>query len=152
MIKINIPPHLNRFVTIYSKNSPKIPQELFGAKEPVQGLDEINLPLPSARDEYRVMARGNNGVCWYGATTGLTRYDPNAPFKEDIIQSFSADRNLPDSCVEALLAQGDNVWVLTERGAAYIEMKTLTAEDGREAIALLVAERKSDKTGRTVKL
>ena len=135
MKKITIPPYLNRFVTFYDKGSKKIPDTLVSSRKPVTGLDDIPYPLPSRKCEYTCMAEGNNGVIWYGAKTGLTRYDPNAAYKEDIIMSFSSNRDLPDPHVKALLADGDGVWVLTETGAVHIEMKMLTGEE--KALLLL---------------
>ncbi|NMP37274.1 MAG: hypothetical protein GX051_04005 [Clostridiales bacterium] len=122
-------PHKARFVKMFYSSDKEIPSQLFKAEATVPELDGFGFPLPSEKSEYTCFAEGANGVMWYGASTGLTRYDPHAENKYDIIMYFSADRDLPDNRVKALLPDGDNIWVLTEDGVAYIELRTISAEE-----------------------
>ncbi|NLA76712.1 MAG: hypothetical protein GX851_02580 [Clostridiales bacterium] len=118
-----------RFVKLFGTGDAGIPAELFKAGSKAPDLKDFPFPLPSKKSDYTCFAQGSRGVMWYGASTGLTRYDPDAENKYDIIMYFSADRDLPDNCVKAVLPDGDNVWVLTETGAAYIELRTVSAEE-----------------------
>ena len=124
-----IKPHLTRKITVLSKDDPKIPKELFSVKSEAPDLNGFPYPLPSKKSDYTCFAEGNNGVIWYGAKTGLTRFDPNAETDEDKIMYFSAKRHLEENNVDALLADGDDVWVLTANWVSYIEMVMLTAEE-----------------------
>jgi len=126
---IQIPKTLTRVCEIYNKYAKKqIPTELklAGAKKP--DLSGLDIPLPSKRSEYTCSLE-KDGVLWLGATTGLTRYDPNAEREYDKIMYFSADRDLPDNHVKSLWADGDAVWALTETGASRITMVEYTAEE-----------------------
>ncbi|MDR1927355.1 MAG: hypothetical protein LBQ33_01785 [Oscillospiraceae bacterium] len=137
--------HLNRFSEFFPRNAPQIPKELQPcATDAPPELSGITLPLPSRRRDYRCCAKGRDGALWLGASTGLTRYDPNAPRKEDRVQFFSALRDLPDNEVEALLmtepaneAEYESLWVLTKTGAAHITLRWLDAQEKAE---LLLAE------------
>lgn len=122
-------PHVTRFMTLFQKDSPKVPAALLSAKAETPDLAGFPYPLPSAKSEYTCFAEGDNGVFWFGATTGLTRYDPKAEREVDKVMYFSKDRDLADNNVQAVLAEGDNVWVLTETAVAFIEMKVLTMEE-----------------------
>lgn len=122
-------PHIARFVKFHEKNDPAIPQELIKTTAEKPNLDGIVYPLPSRKSEYTCFANGSGNVVWYGASTGLTRYDPQAKRKEDTVMYFSAERDLLDNNVKALYADGQNVWVLTETGAAFIEMRMITGEE-----------------------
>ena len=93
-------------------------------------VSNIPYPLPSALETYHCAALGEDGVVWLGSsTTGLTRYAPNEPRKADVIQYFSAERDLVDNHVRALLADGHNVWVETENGVSFIEMRLMSMEE-----------------------
>ncbi len=122
-------PHLARFVKVYPRDSAEVPKELFKIKAVKPCMDGINYPLPSKKNDYTCFAEGNNGVMWYAGKTGLTRFDKNAERRDDVIMFFSADRDLADNNVRALLADGDNVWVLTDKGASYIQLKMITMEE-----------------------
>ncbi len=123
--KIILKPHLVRKSTFFEKNSPLVPAGLFTAVSEKPCLCGFPYPLPSAKKDYTCFAESGK-IRWYGAKTGLTRYDPDAEFDFDRIMFFSADRDLPDNDVKALYAQGDNVWVLTESGVTLIEMPVKT--------------------------
>lgn len=135
MEKIRIPAHLNRFSTFYSLDDTNIPAQLFEAEASAPDLRNFPYPLPSAKKEYACFCE-QNGVMWYGAQTGLTRYDKNADRDSMRVMYFSADRDIPDNNVRKLYADGEKLWVLCDTGAASIEMKMLTAEEK----ALLMTE------------
>ncbi len=120
--------HLCRFCTFFSIGDSKIPAELIAAKNEIPDLSDFTYPLPSKKSEYTCFAVADD-VEWYGASSGLTRFDKNAEREEDIIMYFSAPRDLPDNNVKAILPQGENVWVLTETGAAFIEMRMVSMEE-----------------------
>ncbi len=122
-------PHLTRKITVLSKNDPSVPKELFNQKSEAPCLEGFPCPLPSKKSDYTCFAEGNNGVIWYGAKTGLTRYDKTAETDEDKIMYFSADRHLYSNEVDALYADGDDVWALTGEWVSHIQMIMLTAEE-----------------------
>ncbi|MCL2494611.1 MAG: hypothetical protein FWE98_03005 [Oscillospiraceae bacterium] len=135
---IQLQRHLNRFSKFYPGSSPEIPSALFGrdARQRVSPSGLPNLPLPSRKSEYSCKASTRDGVVWFGAKTGLTRYDPAAPCKNDRIMYFSATRDLPSNEVLALLpvepedeSVFEALWVRTKGGVARITMKWLTAEE-----------------------
>ena len=137
-LPIVFPPHRSRFISFYEKTDTRIPARLFARVITKPDVSAIPYPLPSAPDSYVCSAEGNDGVLWLGsAVSGLTRYAPNEARREDVIQYFSAERDLVDSKVRSLWADGDNVWVETEEGVAYIEMKQITME---EKAAILTQE------------
>ena len=121
-------PHFCRFCTIYLSGDERIPKELYGIKNEAPDLCGFPYPLPSKKSDYTCYAKTDD-IEWFGASNGLTRYDKNAERDDDIIMYFSADRDLPDNNIKALMPDGNNIWVLTETGAAYIEMKIVTAEE-----------------------
>lgn len=127
-------PHLTRKVTVMSKDDPRVPKALFEVECTAPDLTGFPYPLPSKKSAYTCFAEGNNGVMWYGAETGLTRYDAKAEREEDIIMFFSARKHLEYDKVDALLAEGDNVWALTDDHVSYIEMIMLTAEERGELL------------------
>lgn len=124
--KIKLKNHLNRYRTFYELTDSRIPQELFTAKNEKPQLEDFPYPLPSKKSDYTVTASTQDAV-WFGASTGVTRYDEKAEREEDIIMYFSAPRDLPDNNVRALLPRDGGIWVLTESGAVFIEMKSLSA-------------------------
>ncbi len=126
--------HLTRKVTFFEKNDSRVPAELFSTVSEAPDLSDFPYPLPSAKNEYTCFASGNNSVVWYGGKTGVTRYDPNGEYIEDKIMYFSAHRHLPHHEVDAMLADGDNLWVLCRDKVAYIEMIMLTAEEKAEIL------------------
>jgi len=133
---IQLKRHLNRFSEFYPKGSKRIPRQLREAKPQAPDLSAFPLPLPSKKADYTCYAESRDGVVWYGAKTGLTRYDPGAPDKADRVQYFSALRDLPDNEVKALWLDTPSqecdyevLWVLTAQGAAKLTMRWLTAEE-----------------------
>lgn len=126
--------HLARKITFLDKNDPKIPAALFSAVSEAPDLSGFPYPLPSAKNEYTCSAKGDNSVMWYGGKTGITRYDPNGESIEDKIMYFSAHRHLPHHAVDAMLADGMNLWALCRDKVAHIEMIMLTAEEKSEIL------------------
>ncbi|MCL2300625.1 MAG: hypothetical protein FWC27_10830 [Firmicutes bacterium] len=138
---IRIPRHLNRFAALYPAGSPDIPRALYALTPEPCPLPPA-WPLPSKKSDYTCFAESRDGVVWYGAKTGLTRWDPNAPCKEDRVQYFSAERHLCDNEVKAILIDNaqctmhnyEQLWVLTATGASKITMKWLTGEEKAELL------------------
>jgi len=133
---IQLKRHLNRFNQWYPKGDPAIPAALFHVQPEAPDLSQINLPLPSKRGDYTCQAATRDGIAWYGANTGLTRWDPNARFEADKLMYFCARRDLPGNEILALLPaepEDENVfeaiWVLTSKGAALLTMRWMTAEE-----------------------
>lgn len=120
--------HLCRFCTFYKSGDSKIPAELLSFKNEKPNLEGFPYPLPSKKSDYTCCAKTGD-IEWFGASNGLTRYDKNAEREEDIIMYFSAPRDLLDNNVKAIMPCDENVWVLTDTGAAYIEMKDIGAEE-----------------------
>ena len=108
-----------RFCTQYAIGDSAVPAQLYTTQNPVPDLSGFPLPLPSRKQDYTCFVQ-TGGVCWYGATTGLTRYEPNAARRDQIIQFFAADRDLQDNCVLALLPDEKGLWVRTETGVTHI--------------------------------
>ncbi len=138
---IQLKRNLNRFIEIFLEGSPDIPQALYSTKQQAPDMSAITLPLPSKKSEYTCFAESRDGIVWYGATTGLTRYDPKAEYKQDQVQYFSAQRNLCDNNVKALWLETQTdekdyeiIWVLTNEGVAKITMRWLTAEEKAEVL------------------
>lgn len=120
--------HVCRFCKMHSLDDSAVPKALFEAKAVKPDLAGFPYPLPSKKSDYTCFVKAGN-IEWYGASNGVTRYDGAAERPEDKVMYFSADRDLPDNNVKALLADGENVWVLTETGATYIEMRLIGAEE-----------------------
>lgn len=120
--------HLCRFCSFYPAGDEKIPSELPGFKNEKPDLTDFPLPLPSKKSDYTCFSKVGE-IEWYGAVSGLTRYDKNAEREEDAVMFFSAPRDLLDNDVKAIMPDGENVWVLTATGAAYIEMRMITMEE-----------------------
>ncbi|MDR2647970.1 MAG: hypothetical protein LBB67_07620 [Oscillospiraceae bacterium] len=139
MMKIHLGTHLNRFTEYYPKGSDGIPATLRQSAQtiaPDAFLRQIELPLPSKRHAYKMALQGRDGTVWLGASTGVTRYDPNAPRKQDRVQYFSAERDLLDNDVRAMmLAPSDDesvyesIWVQTKTGATRITLRWLDPEE-----------------------
>ncbi|MBR5620771.1 MAG: hypothetical protein IKW76_13645, partial [Clostridia bacterium] len=72
-----------RFCTQYEPHDPAVPEALYTVRCPAPDLSGFPLPLPSRKADYTCFARVGT-VHWYGATTGLTRYEPDAPRKDQI--------------------------------------------------------------------
>lgn len=128
--------HLCRFCTFYHLGDSNIPSELLSLENNKPNLEGFPYPLPSRKSEYTCAAKTGD-IEWFGASNGLTRYDKNADREEDIVMFFSAPRDLLDNNIKAIMPDGENVWVLTENGAAYIEMKDIGAEEKAD---ILLAE------------
>ena len=121
--------HLNRVSTFYEVDSPEIPKALFEAECVKPDLTDFPLPLPSKKKDYTCFVKTDDGAEWYGATTGLTRYDANAERLEDKVMFFAADRHLNDNHVEKLLAEGNSVWVKTETGVVHIKFVEYSTDE-----------------------
>ena len=155
---IQIKRHLNRFAELFPAGNPNIPSSLYAIKVQAPDLKDFPLPLPSKKSDYTCFAESRDGIVWYGAKTGLTRYDSHAPRKEDRVQYFSAQRHLCDNEVKAILiedSKDENIyevlWVLTATGAAKIAMKWLTGEEKAELLleeSLRVVDRRGMMTQR----
>lgn len=149
---------LNRFAQLFPAGSPHIPEKLYDVQPQAPDLRAFPLPLPSKKSDYTCFAQGRGGTMWYGAATGLTRYDPNAPEKEDRVQYFSAGRCLCDNDVKAILPadpEQDNdyevLWVRTAAGAAKISLRWLAPEEKAELLleeTLRVVDRRGMVTQR----
>ena len=155
---IQVRRHLNRFCALFPAGSPRIPSRLYAIKAQAPDLRGFPLPLPSRKGDYTCFAESRDGVVWYGAKTGLTRYDPHAPRKEDRVQYFSAQRHLCDNEVKAIQIENNDykndyetLWVLTARGAAKITMRWLAGEEKAELLleeSLRVVDRRGMMTQR----
>ena len=93
--------------TVYKTDDPAVPQALFDLKPQAPDLEGFPYPLPCAKKEYTCFAEGE-GVIWYGSPKGLTKYDKNAEYNFDRIMYYSADRDLPDNNIKAILPDGRN--------------------------------------------
>lgn len=122
-------PHFARKTTIMQKTDERVPKALFEAECIAPDLSDFPYPLPSKKSDYTCYAEGNNGVMWYGATSGLTRYDKDGYFAEDKIMYFSSGRYLAADKIDAILTDGDNAWVLTGDYVTFIEMVKMTCEE-----------------------
>ena len=120
---------LIRDVRFFSPEDAAVPTELF-APQTAPDLTGVRLPLPSRRRDYTCFAETQNAL-WMGAPNGLTRYAPEAERKADRVMFFSANRELEDNNVLAVYAPEktkEAVWVRTETGVSFIELKTVSAE------------------------
>lgn len=129
--------HTCRKSTFFSSDDARVPVALFEAVSEAPDLSGFPLPLPCKKSDYTCTAITSDGAVWYGANGGLTRYDKAAPRAEDIVQFFSASRDLPDNNVKKLYAEGEALWVLTEKGVTKITMPLIGAEEKAE---ILLAE------------
>ncbi len=128
MKKILLKPHFVRKSTHYAPDDPRVPQFPASAQCPVPDLSDFPLPLPSKKADYTCCAKAGN-ILWLGAETGLTRYDPDAEYDFDRVLYFSADRDLKDNCVSALLPCETGIWVKTEQAVTLIELPVMSAEE-----------------------
>lgn len=129
--------HLTRKATFYNINDPNIPAALFTVKNEQPRLDGFPYPLPSAKSDYTVQAKGSGSIMWYAGKTGLTRYDPDGECIEDKIMYFSAHRYLPHRTVDAILPDGNGIWAKCGSGVSHIELFETTSEEKAE---MLLAE------------
>ncbi len=120
--------HLCRFCKFCSADDKSVPAELFEIKAEAPDLSGFRYPLPSKKSDYTCFSECD-GVIWYGASNGVTRYDEAAERYEDKVMFFSADRDLPDNNVKAILAKENGAWVLTETGATFIEMRLISMKE-----------------------
>ena len=133
-IPYRLTPQPARFCKQYRTEDPAVPRELFSAQSTAPDLTGFPLPLPSRKQDYTCYAQDGD-VIWYGATTGLTRYEPNADREDLVMQFFAADRDLQDNYVIALLPKDGGLWVRTETGVTRIETRLIGAEE--KALMLL---------------
>lgn len=122
-------PHLCRHSTFYSASDSAVPAELINSVPQKPDMSGFPLPLPSKKSDYTCFAQTDDGAKWFGAVSGITRYDPGAKRREDRVMYFSAQRDLPDNEVKNIVACGNAVWALTSTGAAKIELLTVGAEE-----------------------
>lgn len=139
--------HLCRVSSFFALTDSRVPSALFACKKEAPDLEGFPLPLPSKKSDYTCCAQSGD-VLWIGAKTGLTRYDPNAKIEADRLMYFSAPRDLQDNNIKAILPEGENVWVLTDTGAVYIEMKLIGAEE-KAFILLEETQKYVDRRGMT---
>ena len=121
--------HLNRVPTFYEVSSPEIPKALFEAECVKPDLTDFPHPLPSKKKDYTCFVKTDDGCEWYGGISGLTRYDADAERIEDKVMYFAADRHLYDNKVEKLLADGNSVWVKTEKGVVHIDFVEYSTDE-----------------------
>ncbi|MCH5198777.1 MAG: hypothetical protein J1E34_07720 [Oscillospiraceae bacterium] len=136
MQKIVIKDCLARSVRFFEKSDKEVPGELFEQKRKKPDLSGLLSALPSKKSEYTCFAKTKNAL-WMGAKNGLTRYEANAAHEADKVMYFSANRELPDNEVLSVYApeeEKDSVWVLTETGVSYIELKKISAEKKAELL------------------
>ena len=126
--KIVLTSHPLRKNTFYEKDDKAVPAELFNVKSEAPCLDGFPYPLPDAKKNYTCFAEGD-GVIWYGSSNGVTKYDPEAEHTFDKVMYYSADRDLPDNNVKAILADGRNAWVLTEKGVTFLEEAVMSPKE-----------------------
>lgn len=122
---LNLGRHPIRQSRIYNKYDESVPAALFRVKNEKPDLSDFPYPLPCKKSEYTCCAQGDN-VVWYGAANGLTKYDKKAKYDFDRIMYYTADRDLPDNDIKAILPNGRNAWVLTETGATFIQELNLS--------------------------
>ena len=130
MQTINLRDSLVRAVSFYAPNDPAVPPQLFTQQISPPDLSGVFLPLPSLHRDYTCFAKTENAL-WMGAPNGLTRYAPDAARKADRVMYFSANRELTDNNVLSVWAPDaakEAVWVRTETGVSFIELKTVSAE------------------------
>ena len=127
-IPYRLTPQPARFCTQYRTEDPAVPAALLTMQPQAPDLADFPLPLPSRKQDYTCFAQDGD-VTWYGATTGLTRYEPNAARDDLVMQFFAAERDLQDNDVIALLPQDGGLWVRTETGVTFIEIRLVDAEE-----------------------
>lgn len=122
-------PHLTRRITFMKTDDRRVPKALFDAKCIAPELSDFPYPLPSKKSDYTCTAKGNNDILWLGGKSGITRVDKNAHREEDIIMYFCATRHIQSNNVQKILADRDDLWVLTDKGVSHIEMLMISAEE-----------------------
>ncbi len=123
--KIKLTPHETRKSTHFALNDKNVPEKLFTVKNKKPDLEGFPYPLPCRKSEYTLFAKQGE-ISWYGSNKGLTRCNPKAKYDFDRVMYFSADRDLLDNCVKAILPDGTGAWVLTETGVTHIELPLFT--------------------------
>lgn len=130
-------PHPTRVCKIYEKNSEKIPKNIFDFEPVIPDFSDFPLPLPSKKSDYRCSAITADGAVWAGASNGVTRCNLKEKDNIDKVMFFSFERDLADNDVKNIAADGNSVWVLTEKGVSHIEIKLISPE---EKASLLLEE------------
>ena len=134
---------LARTVSILLKDDPAVPAELFSVAAQKPDVSDIKLPLPSKKSDYICFCKTDKAL-WMGAKNGVTRLCEDAEKDIDKVMFFSADRDLPDNDVQAILSdkesESESVWVLTANGVSHITLKEMSAE---EKALILTAETQS---------
>lgn len=130
---VKLPYVLAREIKIYEKNDSKVPEILFeniGNGVPRELLS-VREELPSKKESYTCHGKTDKAL-WLGADNGLTRYEPEAEYKNDKVMLFSAERHLADNKVLSVYVPDtseESVWVLTETAATHIRLVKITAEE-----------------------
>ena len=133
--KIILSPQLTRKISHYKKYDIEVPKELLEKAPKKPDLTGFPYPLPCKKSDYTCFCETDNGVMWYGANGGVTRFDENAELSWDKVMYFSAKRDLPDNDVKSIVPDGNGVWVLTANGVTHIDMVMMSMEE--KALALL---------------
>ncbi|MCR5151273.1 MAG: hypothetical protein K6B52_08640, partial [Clostridiales bacterium] len=127
-MKTTIKKHLCRVCSIYAKDNPKVPAELFSFKNEKADLKGFEFISPVKKSDYTIALKAGK-VLWLGSDKGLVRVDPEPADYFDKVLYFSADRDLKDNNVLAIMGDEINVWVLTETGVSEIHLISLTGEE-----------------------
>lgn len=122
-------PHPVRMSKHYKRYDIEVPKELLDMKPSKPDLSCLKYPLPLRKADYTCSSFCENGVRWLGGNGGVTRFDPNAKLESDVIMFFSADRDLLDNNVRAVIAEENSAWVLTDSGVTHIELVTISCEE-----------------------
>ena len=137
MQQIVLKDSLVRTARFFSPADPAVPAALREPGAPVPPLGEFRFPLPSRRRDYTCAAKTARAL-WLGAPNGLTRIEPGAERTADRVMYFSADRELPDNRVLAVVAPDpaeETVWVRTETGVSRIDLTSVTPREKAERLA-----------------
>ena len=126
---IKLYPQLTRVTSHFKKYDIEVPKSLLEIKPKKPDLTDFPYPLPQKKKDYTCYCEGDNGVMWYGSNGGVTRYDPNAESIYDKVMYFSARRDLMDNNVNAMVADGNGAWVLTNTGVTHIDMVKMSMEE-----------------------
>lgn len=122
--------HKTRFIKIYSKNDPAVPENLFkksGYSHIFEHRD-FKYPLPFDETEIKLEVQSGN-VLWMAGPCGLVRYCEDEPYEYDRCMYFSAKRDMPDNDVLSLIADENSAWVETASGVSKIELKEISMKE-----------------------
>lgn len=127
---IKLFPQLTRVSSHFKKYDIEVPKILLETHPQKPDLTDFPYPLPQKKKDYTCFCQGKGNIIWYGSNGGVTRYDPDAKSIYDTVMYFSAQRDLLDNNVIALVPDdADGVWVLTAKGVTHIEMIKMSMEE-----------------------